>query len=140
MDFFSGSMRNSHSKAMIFGGSMKECTPFLGAVLRKQFLHPSRQSHPSFQSQSPTPSQRATSFGSVFIARLVCSLQLRIAVHTSYRLDLLSRLPLPQSTVLGQWLRCVSILLLTIPFLGFHLRIGILSLHLGRKRTIFGLV
>jgi len=66
MDFFSGSMRNSHQKAMIFGGSMKKCTPFLGAVLRRHVSHPSRQSHVSFSS-NPTPSHRATSFGSVFI-------------------------------------------------------------------------
>jgi len=66
-----GSIRNSHSKAMIFGGSMKKCTPFLGAVLRKHVSHPSRQLHPSFQSQSPTPSHRATSFGSVFMVFLL---------------------------------------------------------------------
>jgi hypothetical protein len=140
MDFFSGSMRNSHQKATIFGGSMKELSPFLGAVLRKHVSHPSRQLHPSFQSQSPTPSHRATSFGSVFIGQLVCDSQVRIAVHPACRWVLVSRLPSPQSKVLGQWLRCVSILLLTIPFLGFLLRIGILSFHLGRKRTIFGLV
>jgi hypothetical protein len=38
-------MCHSHQKAMIFGGSMKELTPFLGAVLRKHVSHPSRQSH-----------------------------------------------------------------------------------------------
>jgi hypothetical protein len=66
-----GSIRNSHQKAMIFGGSMKEISSFLGAVLRKHVSHPSRQPHPSFQSQSPTPMHRATSFGSVFIVQLV---------------------------------------------------------------------
>jgi hypothetical protein len=64
---------------MIFGGSMKELTPFRGAVLRRHVSHPSRQPHPSFQSQSPTPSHLATSFGSVFIGQLVCSLRDRKA-------------------------------------------------------------
>jgi hypothetical protein len=50
MDFFSGSMRNSHQKAMIFGGSMKELSSFRGAVLRKHVSHPSRQSHVPFSS------------------------------------------------------------------------------------------
>jgi hypothetical protein len=48
MDFFSGSIRNPHQKATIFGGSMKELTPFLGAVLRRHVSHPSRQSHSPF--------------------------------------------------------------------------------------------
>ncbi len=72
MDFFSGSIRNSHQKAMIFGGSMKEFTSFRDAVLRRHVSHPSRQSHvPS--SSNPTPSHRATSFGSVFILFWFCS-------------------------------------------------------------------
>jgi hypothetical protein len=54
---------------MIFGGSMKELSSFLGAVLRKHVSHPSRQPH-SPSSSNPTPMHRATSFGSVFI--IVC--------------------------------------------------------------------
>lgn len=56
-----GGIRNSHSNAMIAGGStIHTCAP-RSAVLRRQVSHPSRQSHPS-SSWKPTPLQRATSF------------------------------------------------------------------------------
>jgi hypothetical protein len=76
MVFSSGSMCHSHQKAMIRGGSMKECTPFLGAVRRKQFSQPSRQ-YQMPSSSEPEPSQRATSFGRVFMFRMGIRLDLR---------------------------------------------------------------
>lgn len=66
MDFSSGSMCHSHQKAMINGGSMKECTPFLGAVRLRQSSQPSRQ-YQMPSSSEPDPLQRATSFGRVFM-------------------------------------------------------------------------
>jgi hypothetical protein len=54
-------MRNSHSNAMIAGGSIIQTCSGLCAVLRKHVSQPSLQSHPS-AAWKPTPSQRATSF------------------------------------------------------------------------------
>jgi hypothetical protein len=54
-------MKNSHSNAMIAGGSIIQTRSGLFAVLRKHVSQPSRQSHPA-SSLDPTPLQRATSF------------------------------------------------------------------------------
>ena len=79
----------SHQKAMIGGGAIIECRPSLGAVLRRQFSQPSRQSI-SPSSLNPTPSQRAMSFGNVliFLGVIVSSTLLyhaRSACHASMR-------------------------------------------------------
>ncbi len=64
--FHYGSIRYSHSKAIIGGGAIIEQYSGRGAVLRKQVSQPSRQPH-SPSSSKPTPLHRATSLRSLFI-------------------------------------------------------------------------
>lgn len=75
---YSASIKNSHSKAMIAGGSSMLSLAPRGAVRRKQLSQPSRQSNPP-SSWKPTPLQRATSLGRVFFMYLqsVCREGLR---------------------------------------------------------------